>query len=244
MLSALLLFAASTSLATPHPPTLPTSAPVTREQIVRDNLIIACTRMIKDVDDVLDQLDIRFGFNVNVLHPGFILRTEEVPRSVKSTLQFRIIIAAIYQHGPAMRATIRPGDRIVKLGRYTLTNETPEIIMAQYLSKYPVQVPLTLERHGKTFQVTLRREKLPCVQVIYDHFPAQEWRKKHELVRAELIEIRKALQADADPEFIAAVLIELKLIRKFQEDSLSEMLDQLDPVNELACGVTTEEFAQ
>jgi hypothetical protein len=181
------------------------------------------------ITEVIDHLPTRMGVQADQPHLGFTMRTEEVGLTPDGLPQRHTFIASVFRDSPAFKADIRPGDRIVSIGAITCDTLKPKAVLF-YLSDFPKDVPLTLERNAKSFTVTVRRAPLPCAAATWKAFPETVWRDRMTRLRA-LVNAARAEVAAAPPtpEQTAMAMKNLRDTAVVIQLSLEKMSEQLNP---------------
>ncbi len=115
----------------------------------------------------------RFGLDPKEPHLGFVLSTQEFA----GTTRRLTVIDGVLAGSAAQKVGIRAGDFIAAIGNRELNTETLKAVTL-YLSNWPDEVPLTIRRGDTRWKVTVRRAPIPCLQTMYNEFPAALWQKR------------------------------------------------------------------
>jgi hypothetical protein len=123
----------------------------------------------------------------------------------------------VFPDGPAERAGVMPGDRILAIGPRKLEHETTATAL-DLLDLVPGPVTLTLSRGGTELQVTVARAPLPCMLAIPDVIGRNEWLARFASLRELVGMVReKARDESLTLEQLVALKQELeRLYVKFQ----------------------------
>lgn len=104
------------------------------------------------------------------------------------------VIKGLYENGPAMRAGIQVGDRIVKIDGQSTKRWNVDKILQKIKGTEGTQVTLTIERKGETFEKDLKRETMISkVAAPFFAFRSLAYREKGDLENA----IKDAEQASS-----------------------------------------------
>jgi hypothetical protein len=133
-------------------------------------------------------------------------------------------VVGVMAGGPAARAGIMAGDRILAIGARRLEHETTDIVVL-LLDLKPGPVTLSLSRGGTQLQATVVREPMGCLLAIPDAIGRDSWLARFASLRALNGMLRERITAGPlTAEELAASKGELDgFYRKYQ--ALSETLD-------------------
>ncbi len=169
-----------------------------------------------------------FGLDPRQPHLGLALSTRELP----GTIQRLTIVDGVLADSAAQRAGIRAGDIVVAIGNRELDAETLKAV-SLYLSDWSDEVPLTIRRGDTRQKVNVRRAPIPCLQTMYDQFPAALWHKRiGALLRRSLVAKGKLERSTSNPW---APLESRQIFEKLKEDAQAMFIVMNLQLDSLAC---------
>ncbi len=142
---------------------LAVGTPLPKEQLAEVREIL--NRQLEEIDTVLTMLehDIASGtlIDTTVPQPGIVLNSEDEVDTSNGFHPVRVI--AVYTGGPADRAGIRPGDRMLAIGPRHLEHETTKVVYL-LLTQAKSPVVLTIQHPDGTPEVlSVELKPLKCV---------------------------------------------------------------------------------
>ncbi len=170
----------------------------------------------------------RFGLDPKQPHLGIALSTKEFADAA----QRLTVVDGVLAGSAAQKAGIRAGDFIVAIGNRELDTETLKAVTL-YLSDWPDEVPLTIQRGGTRQRINIRRAPIPCLQIMYNEFPAALWQKRiGALLQQSLLAQRKLERNTSNPW---VPLESGRVFEKLKEDTQATAIIIDFQLNSLAC---------
>lgn len=169
----------------------------------------------------------RFGLDPKQPHLGLALSTKEFEGATRLT-----IVDGVLAGSAAQKAGIHKGDFIVAIGNRELDTEMLKAV-SLYLSDWPDEVPLTIRRGDTRWKVNIRRAPIPCLQTMYDEFPAAVWHKRIGKLLQQSRRAQNKLERDTANPW--APLESNKVFEKVKEDLWAMAIMLEFQLNSLAC---------
>lgn len=148
----------------------------------------------RDVQKLAAFMETRFDADANVPKTGIAVESAE---STGEDGLHALTVMRVLVGGPADIAGVRPGDRIVAVGRRRITHESEKVFQI-IADGAPGLIELTLSRNGTTRTVTIDRAPLACLQRSSDRIDLTKWRAKI----AELRRLSGMVRSELDDESI------------------------------------------
>lgn len=126
---------------------------------MRASLIAHVQRFDAQLEDL--RTKINDGFMTNLDKPETGMVVESGDRDTDGL--HPVLVTAVFKDGPASRAGIRTGDRIVAIGPRVLEHETTTVV-EMLLEGTPGPVALTIRRGTTHIVVSVERRPLPCLR--------------------------------------------------------------------------------
>lgn len=231
MLSVLLLAALPTLVA-------PSPAPVEPQIPTKEEITKAFKMLEMDTDIILRQLPNRLGFDPKEPKLGVTMETRELGLGPDGLPMRHTYVTSVFVPSGAHTAGIQPGDRIFAVGDKELQTELPRAVMF-YIEDYAGGIPLTIERDGKRFPVTLRREPLLCARSVWNTFEVATWQnsvtKLRTLIRGKIAAIEGAPTLTMEQH--AQACIDVVATKEFIRAIVMAMARELEPSLSPLCTV-------
>jgi C-terminal processing protease CtpA/Prc len=110
-------------------------------------------------------------------------------------------VLVVMRDSPALRAGIKPGDRILHIGQRRIEHESTEVVRL-LLEDRPGTVEVTIERDGRAIVIPVHRAPLTCLRAAAQTVDVDRWLTHTRNMRAGLVKLRALMQSHPDNPFI------------------------------------------
>lgn len=186
MFSVTLLLMAQAATASP-------AAPPVNE--LREVVVRGLNSFDESVNELNGFIVTRFAADSDAPKTGLALSS---PEEVDAQNLHPLIVETVIIGSPADLADVRPGDRIVRLGRRRIEHESPEVFRNLTEDK-PGPLELAVLRSGEELTLTIHRAPIACLQRSSARIDQKKWAQRIGELRKLSAMIRSGLDDERTP---------------------------------------------
>lgn len=149
-------------------------------------------------------------------------------------------ISAVVVASPADTAGLKPGDRILFIGKRRIEHE-PDFVLRELLDGKPGSIVLTVQRSQKQLTYTVHRQPLKCLKAAMDQLDFDVWERQVAILeRATDIVADLGANESSDDTTLSELISQLIQIREILTEKLGDMLRTIDETTGKTCVVRQE----